>query len=1229
MSSRNWTDEQKSAISERGRNILVAAAAGSGKTAVLVERVMRRITDPQDLVDIDRLLVVTFTNAAAAEMRKRIGDRIAGKIEEEPERPHLKRQLALLSRASVTTIHSFCLDILRQHFHHLDLDPGFRVADDTEIALLQGDVLAEVFEESYDQEIPGFLELVEKYGGERDDGRLEGIVLELNNYARSQPHPREWLSQLGDWFRISPEKGIDSLPWCRALMEEIRMILQGQLDRLESAGKCTMMPGGPESYQTIIKEDLDEVRSLIDAAEKSWGDLYRAFQELEWGRLKPCRGEVDENLKEKVKKQRDQVKKEIGEIQKKYFCRPPESFLADLTEAAPVIDELARLVIRFDECFEKAKKNKSLVDFSDLEHYCLEILENPATNLAADLRRQFTEVLVDEYQDINSVQEAIIRMVSGERNRFMVGDVKQSIYRFRLAEPNLFMEKFRTYDNQPGRDTRKIILSRNFRSRREIIDAVNFIFKQIMTPIAGEIGYDREAELLCGREFPEDTIPERTGRPVELYLVDRQPEKEPGGTDQKEEHSSTEPEEEWDEITYVQAEARLIASRIREMVEGEPGFTVCGGSDYRKVDFRDVVVLLRATRGWANTFLEEFQMAGIPASTDLGTGYFAATEVETMLSLLKVIDNPRQDIYLAGVLRSPLFGFTVDELAAIRISFGKGDFFDALRVFRDSGQPSSEKAAEFLNKLETWRTKARRGRLADLIWDIYTETGYYHLAGSMPGGSQRQANLRALYDRARQYEAISYRGLFRFLRFVERLQNQGSDLGTARALGENENVVRIMSIHKSKGLEFPVVFVAGLGKQFNMKDLNRDILMHKDFGLGPNLVDIETRVTYPTLSRLAIQQKLKLEALAEEMRILYVAMTRSQEKLILVGSIKGVPKTVQVWAESISNKGWNLPDYLLTSARSYLDWIGPALIRHRDGRCLISIDDDPADDEIFQHSSCWQVKVMDITGEFSLEDGMEKNYRVREAFEKAACMKPVDGYGDYADLVNFRLTWHYPFGLVSEKTAKLPVTEIKSIFGPEQEQEEDYFRAGNFFRQPIPRFLTDERGLTAAKKGTAVHLVLQHLDFSLPCDEEIIRCQIETMVQNEIIDRLQAEAVDITSMMSFLSSSLGQRVQRSNQIKKETPFTLILPAEEVYPELASITKDEEVLVQGVIDLIFWEDDGWVIVDYKTGKRDEKTLAREYSGQLKFYARAVESILGSPVKEKYIYFVSSGNILLLP
>ncbi|WP_068774353.1 helicase-exonuclease AddAB subunit AddA [Paenibacillus sp. FJAT-26967] len=1140
-----WTDEQWDAISLKGQNMLVAAAAGSGKTAVLVERIIRRISDESAPLDVDRLLVATFTKAAAAEMKQRIREALEKELTERPDSQHLKRQLALMGRASVTTLHSFCLEVIRRHYSLIQLDPGFRIANETEAELMRHDQLEEMMEQYYGDSVEDspFWRLVDTFGGERSDVPLHLLIQKLYDESRSHPWPEHWLREMAAMFGPGPAvhqaagntmegqtqraaaigalneaykeaaaaasavmsegtdrnetpleleeteiakdievtgvetgQGAPADFWLDSLTADVRLELQGTAELLKQAIELTGQPGGPYPYEAALQDDLAVVSGLLEIADHhSWEILYSAFQAVTFGKLKACKkDEADPMLQEQVKDMRSRAKERITSLREELFGRPPGQFLAETRQMAPVIHILVDLVIDFSERYRQAKAAKGLVDFADLEHFCLRILRAPESNpaelipsrAAIEFREQFAEVLLDEYQDTNRVQEAIVELISEPvpGNRFMVGDVKQSIYRFRLAEPALFLEKYRTYRSEGGGPGRRIDLARNFRSRQEVVDAVNFIFRQIMNEGVGDIAYDARAELVNGASYPAS---ESQNLAVEMLLIDRSAASQPSG-----ESDYTDGDEgaedlgetasgdetgmllEGQELETAQMEARAIALKIRNMLEpetGEPSLVYDKRSgSMRTATYRDIVVLLRATQQWSPIFIEELRLLGIPAYADLNTGYFTATEVEVMLALLKVIDNPYQDVPLAAVLRSPIVGLTAEQLASLRITGKNIPYYEAVRSYAEGGSASSQpadsglqdaagwkpdpelhgKIRDFLERLGQWRSEARQGSLARLIWQIYGDTGYFDFVGAMPGGLQRQANLRALYDRARQYESTSLRGLFRFLRFIERMKETGGDLGTARALGEQENVVRIMSIHKSKGLEFPVVFVAGLGKMFNQRDLLDPFLIHKELGFGPRFVDTELRIAYPTLPQLAIKRRMRIETLSEELRVLYVALTRAREKLYLLGTVRSLDKALLGWSRYLEHGSWALPDDEVARARSYMDWLGPSLMRHKDASLWRERAGLPerVPASLAADSSLWHFEVLTPDTLAAMGKADEAVTIQADRLEALKTLNRVSTFSSEWDVPLAKsLSWTYPYAQSTAYFSKTSVSELKRL----------------------------------------------------------------------------------------------------------------------------------------------------------------------------------------------------------
>lgn len=1231
-----WTDEQWKAIVADGQDILVAAAAGSGKTAVLVERIIQKITAKEDPIDVDRLLVVTFTNASAAEMKTRIAEAIERELDKQPNSLHLRRQLSLLNRASISTIHSFCLDVIRKYYYLIDIDPVFRIADDTEAELLKEEVMEELLEEEYgkaDNEL--FFEVVDRYTGDRSDAELQEMILAIYEFSRSHPEPYKWLDQLVEMYDINEDAPLTELPYISYLKKYVEMELAAAKRLITRALQLAHLPGGPLPRAENYRDDLQLIAHLETLLNRSWDELYEAIKSLSLSRLKPCRGdEYDPQLLEEAKSLRDQAKKKLESLRDNIFSLRPTTWLRHMREMKPIVETIVRLVKQFTEMFQARKREKGIMDFSDLEHYCLQILRHPnsadgqwiPSDAALDYRAQFVEVLVDEYQDTNMVQEAILQLVTKGNehtgNLFMVGDVKQSIYRFRLAEPMLFLSKYKRFTADGKQSGMKIDLSNNFRSRAEVLHGTNFIFKQIMSETVGEIAYDEAAELKYGAV----DYPDNEHAAPELIIIDRNCKE-----DEETEEFDT------NDLAAAQLEARMMAKKIREIVSGPFHVYDRKAKRMRRAMYRDIVILLRSMTA-APQIMEEFRAQGIPVYADLSSGYFQATEISIMLSLLKVIDNPYQDIPLASVLRSPIVGLNENELALIRIHEKKGTFYEAMVSFLNKAADNREeetlqqKLRQFYEQLKQWRTMARQRSLADVIWQLYRDTQFYDFVGGLPGGKQRQANLRALYDRARQYEATSFRGLFRFLRFIERLQERGDDLGAARALGEQEDVVRIMTIHSSKGLEFPIVFIAGLSRPFNTRDLYESYLLDKELGFAARFVDPKLRISYPTLPQLAIKQKKRLDVLAEEMRILYVALTRAKEKLYLIAAVKDAEEEIAKWKSTAMEEEWLLPDDVRASARCYLDWIGRALIRHRDGQNFGNLSN--ICEEIASHPSIWHMEVIPANQLYDMDKEAEQMEEQMVAALKRG--ERVPNTDEWKEEVNRLLSWKYAYGKEMAVRAKQTVSELKrhrEIFGENADRMLLHSFSAPLFERPM---FMREKTLTPAEKGTAMHIVMQHVDLTTSVTEVSVREQIAKLVQMELLTHEQAEAIDISSVVAFFDTEIGKRLCTADEVYREVPFSLALPAKEVYGD--GVGEGRNVLVQGVIDCLFADEKGLVLIDFKTdtvtnrfagGWREAKqVIISRYETQMQLYRRAVEQIWKINVDECYLYLFDGSHLIAM-
>jgi len=1256
----NWTAAQELAIKTRGGELLVSAAAGTGKTAVLVERIIRLIT--REGVDCDRLLVATFTNAAAAEMKSRLRHALFDKLSANPQDPHLNNQLALLDRTFIGTIHSFCLEIIKQYFYLAELDPNLRVAAEEEAGLLRQEACEELFEQRYDAvENGNFTALFDCYGGKDGWRGLQELVLRLHNYACNSPFPREWLRAKGQSFFAAPGATLEEQPWFPCLREYVILELEAALSGIREAIELAGLPQGPANYLDTLHKDRELIAGLCTACSSGkWEKMSSAFKNVSFDKLKASKQKSNKELKDKAKKLRDGAKKKVSDLHEQIFSRNETEYLEELNLIAPFMLELTEITVAFGETYRQAKKAHGVIDFNDLEHLALKILLDPdagpgelfPSEAARQIQNRFAEILVDEYQDINPVQEAILSLIARD-NIFMVGDVKQSIYGFRLTEPGIFMAKHKAYtdageDVLKGKDVlkRKVNLTHNFRCQKNLIDFVNGIFSQLLNSNLSGINYE---ELVYGANYPPREEKDGSLREkVELHLLASAKEIEEPEENESNEQDSPE------ELETVQREARFIAGRILEMTS-QGAFSVWDKeiAAYRPVQYRDMAVLMRSTVRDAPAFLDEFTKMGVPAYAEVSTGYFQAVEIQTMLSLLMIIDNPRQDIPLAGVLRSPLVGLSLEEMTRIRLTLPDGDFYDALTAFANAafvctdppcgGAAGNEaeanhlqaKIKDFLQQLDRWRTISRRNPLSLLLWDIFRETGYYDFAGGLPGGRERQANLRSLLSRAGQYENTSFSGLSGFLSFIGRLQENNSDLGTALALGENQNVVRIMSIHKSKGLEFPVVFIAGLGKQFNFRDMNQNILLHKNLGLGPQFVDLETRVSYPTLPKVALRFLLKKDALAEEMRILYVAMTRAKEKLILVGSGRALEKAWPKWQSSAFFASRMAAEASLAAAKTFLDWICPVLLRQlpQKGEVFTLSREDSAKMAAALEGPFWKARSWKESEIFK-QINLPGDLNAPGFLNKVSLLEPVEAGKEFAEIVGERLDWRYPYP-GSSRPVKLSVTEAKRFFDILPHDEDPSAAVAGLQETASlallrPNFLQARRELTATEKGRVIHLVMQHLELEKELTEDNIQEQIKRLLTKEVLTEEQAKTVDVRAIASFWQTPLGKRCLRAGSLMREVPFTLALPASEIYPEFAG--TGETVLVQGMIDLIFAEDDGLVLIDFKSDylkpgdSRALEQLKQKYENQVNLYFRAARTILKRHVKEAYLYFFTTGELV---
>lgn len=1196
-----YTEEQQQVIHLRDRNILVAAAAGSGKTAVLVERIIARLTKDEPPLNVDQLLIVTYTDAAASEMKERIHKAIEEALEKDTDNAHLRRQATLIHQAQITTIHKFCLSVIREYFHTIDIDPGFRVAEEGELKLLEKDVAEAVLESAYQEGNPEFTDFVESFASGKDDNRLDELVLELYKLSRRYPDPEKWLDSCARQYQISSAEELEKKSFVLDIMKEIHKLLGDVRELTEFGISICEKADGPTAYKAALTSDLMQIERLLEI--DTFAEMQQAIREMRWESLARNKGkEISEKKTEQVKNLREQVKKIVKRVTEQYFFDDVSELQKDMIQAGKHMDTLVLLVKVFADAFSEEKKSKNLIDFDDMEQYALQILtreengELVPSEAAESYQQKFAEVMIDEYQDSNLVQEAILTSVSGvskgNYNIFMVGDVKQSIYRFRLSRPELFMEKYHTYSLESGKKQR-IDLHKNFRSRREVLDSTNFVFEQIMMPEFGGIAYDDKAALHVGAGYEE-----KAGNETEILLLET-------------------PDS--DAAEKIELEAAAIADRIKELMETHQVLDK-ETKEYRKLRYSDIVILSRSLKTTEGAIAGVLNEAGIPTYTGGREGYFQTREIQLALNYLKILDNPRQDIPFTAVLTSIFAGLTSEELAVVR-SAGSGEtMYECAVSYAETGGKKElrTRLSVFLETLERFRDRVPYMAIHALLIELFSETGYADYVGALPGGEQRAANLNMLIEKATAFEGTSYKGLFHFVRYIEQLQKYDIDYGEANVLDEKADLVCLMTIHKSKGLEFPVVFVAGTGRQFNMQDTRKSIVVHPELGIGIDVIDSVSRTKAPTLIKKAIQQRVQRESVAEELRVLYVAMTRAKEKLILTGAVSNPEKELAALSFLRVREEKELPYYNLANANKYMDWLLAALFRNP---CFADILEEYEIDVPYQNpmfAASVPISVRKITEEALLEKKVEE---VVFSGVTKEILKSWDTDGVYdagmRQRLEEQLTYRYPHEVSRNVKQKLSVSEVKKKIYLEGEGEEAFKEEEVI--PLLPKFLQEKAELTGASKGSAYHKLLEILDFTKDYDKPSLTGEILQKQQAGLLTEEMVSCIRVKEILSFLQSDVGRRVREASRrgtCFSEQPFVLGVEADRVYPDIDS---GETVLIQGIIDVYFEEEDGLVVLDYKTDRvlRMEE-LKEKYHTQLDYYADALERLTGKRVKEKIIY-----------
>ena len=1278
-----WTPEQESAIiapkdsSLDNQTLLVAAAAGSGKTAVLVERIITRLKDMDNPLSVQELMVVTFTKAAAQEMSARIGLALAKAMEstdDEAMQERLERQLNLLPSAHISTLHSFCQWVIRSYFYKLDINPTARIGNEAEMALLQQEVLADLLTKSYEEGLYNIYELADFFSDDKSDAGLTAKIMSLYNYAMSLANPDGWLRKALEPYKEAMTVNPSETLWGQYMWDQHVAVIDRIRERLERMEQILLDPVGPHKWQNIYDNQLAALGMLSGA--ETWDDMGEACKHTDTfikDRFNKLGEEVDPSLQAEFKSLGSQNKEDLKGMQAAVFTVPESTLQEQFKAQYPIIEGLVELTIAFHKAYRDMKQEQGIMDFSDLEHLCLALLVELGTeddpqpsDVAKELQDTFKEIMVDEYQDTNGVQETIINLISRIDNRFYVGDVKQAIYSFRMADSSLFMEKYNTYGDTDAVE-RRIDLAKNFRSHENILAATNFLFYQIMTEEAAELNYTEAESLIPGRiveDAPEDWV----GGDVELQLLDVS--KDTLSASESDEDEGDDPENNERELDFIIQKIKEIHA-AKKQVQNPDG-------TFRQIEWRDFAILRRSLAGWGTRAVEAMRQAGIPAVVNERDGYFEAQEIQLLLALLSIIDNPEQDLPMAAVLHSGLVGLDANELGALRLS-GEGSLWSLMPAYAEEAQ--DERLLSFIDHMERWRTLSRRHGVTDLLWDIYESQDYVNYVGAMPNGLVRRANVLALYDRAKGYEASGFRGLFRFLRFVESLRDSNQDMPLANVVSEADNVVRLMTIHKSKGLEFPVVFLSGVQKRFNMMDLRSELLIDKNAGLGLKGYFPDIRVSFPTMPWFYVKDVKEAALKAEEQRILYVALTRARDKLFLTGFVKGFKKSsggLNTLGELIKNsasvEGRQLPTDIITQANTYLEWLIMGFTRHLDGGNPLRVAIEYEGPTYFDlpDKKC-RIKVEVHDG--SLYGDLDYKADIDETtINKVRELQAVNSVELPQEIID-RFNYTYPYSDATRRTAKISVSELKRRF-QERELEagtidtlnepivtvdteakravsdailgqaikldpkssanveakntnaaglpiteasdvtvsSDELANSVFGRKP-QALQSEEDVLTGAQWGTLMHEAMQWLPLAQYTQASLTK-ELDALVTKGTFTEEERNLLSDTSLYKFFSSDLGKRLINAKRIERELPFSMLFEGKRVYDTLED---GENLFLQGIIDTAFEEDGEWVLVDYKTDRvKSGEDLIKRYKIQMDLYKEALQRLTGMPVKACYIY-----------
>ena len=1218
-------------------------------------------------IDIDKILVVTFTNAAASEMRERILDAIYEKLDKNPDDENLQRQITLLNMASICTIDSFCLEVVKSNFYELDnMSPNFRIADAPEIELLKEEVLEDMFEEKYVNEDSDFASLINIYTEYRDDTDLKEIIKKIYGYISSSPFPLKWLHEKVEMFNLKDQgllgQDFKKTIWGQELLNDMYEEVQDDIIILNDARQMLENDEELEQCFQIVKSDIKQLTTLKDNLH-SWDSAFAVAKTItftDWQKKK-----IKPEIKDEAKKIRDTATSKFKTKRDKILIADSKQAIQDIYDMYEVLHKLEKLIIEFDAKFTNKKREKNIVDFSDVEHLALKILvkedengEITRTDIAKKYAEKFEEIAIDEYQDSNEVQEYILTSVSRGNNIFMVGDVKQSIYKFRQAMPELFLNKYKNYDMvKAGVETAKqtiekqmienndeteeltnyaaaqqktegvkIQLFKNFRSRGNVLDFTNLIFENIMCEQLGDVDYTEDEYLNLGAtDYQENDQNLKT----EIDIIDTTGQTSENGTEIEYTTSYSsqddadgeggEESEKSEHLEDIEIEAKYIANKIQELIDSKFQIYDRKAKEFRDIHPRDIVILLRSTKNKAAIYEQELIKKNLPVFSDSTQEYLDTVEIETIMNLLKIIDNPIQDIPLVTVLRSPIGGFTDDDLVNIRLSDKYDNFYECMQKAKVNVQPELRAKIEtFLNNIGNWRKEQEYLALDEFIWKIYIDTGYYNYVGLMPNGVQRQANLKVLFERAKQYETASFKGLYNFINFIEKLKLGSGDLSSAKIIGENDDVVRIMSIHKSKGLEFPVVFLANTNKQFNKQEIRKSkVLLHQKYGIGVQHIDYDMQIRYDTLAKETVKSKIEIENISEEMRILYVALTRAKEKIYITAAGKDMPKKIDKLQKQVDiykkEKG-KINPIVLKKCESYLEWILMVYLYNKEqtekiAECNVLGKEELGD--ILENQEDDEIKNIDIEELLGLKDFISEKQLATEVQEMLEYKYPHLGETKLPTKMSVSEIKQRKMAEAGEK-----VEEVESM--EDVEKVEDIENAESVTQLAKPKFLQDDtdKPLTGAEKGTIMHLCMQKLDVTRNYDMHDIQEFIDNLEKSGIITQKEKDSIYVHKIYDFTKSSIWQELQAAKKIEREKPFYIQIPAREIYQK----DIEGEILVQGVIDLYYInQNDELILLDYKTDfVKTEEQLVERYRIQLEIYRRALEKSLGRKVDRTCIY-----------